>query len=55
VEAFEFGASIPILVPLLYGIKDHDIVGSALPAGSFLIIILIEQRHFLIVGGPVVF
>jgi hypothetical protein len=38
VEAPEFRPSSPIFVPLLCDIKNHDIVGSALSAGSFLII-----------------
>jgi hypothetical protein len=42
VEALEFGASSPILVPLFCGLKDYDIIGSTLPAGSFLIVDLIE-------------
>jgi hypothetical protein len=43
VEALEFIPSNPILVTLLCGLKNHGIVGSDLPAGSFLIVNLIEQ------------
>jgi hypothetical protein len=55
VEAFEFRASNHILVPLLYGLENHDIVGSALPVGKFLIVDLIEHGHLLVVGGSMVF
>jgi hypothetical protein len=52
VEALELRASSPILVSLLCGLENHGIVGSALPVGIFLIVDLIEQRHLLVVGGP---
>jgi hypothetical protein len=55
VEALEFGPSSSILVPLLYGLKNHDIIGSALLAGSFLIVNLIKQGHLLVTGGPMIF
>jgi hypothetical protein len=55
VEALEFRASNPILIPLLCGLKNHDIVSYALPAERFLIVDLIEQGYLLVVGGPVVF
>jgi hypothetical protein len=54
VEVLEFGP-IPILVPLLCGLKNHDIIGSALPGGSFLIVNLIEQGHLLVAGTPMIF
>jgi hypothetical protein len=54
VEALEFGTS-PILVTLLCGLKNHGIVGSALPGGRFLIINLIEQEYLLVVGYPMIF
>jgi hypothetical protein len=54
VEALEFGTS-PILVPLICGLKNHGIVGSALPGRRFLIINLIEQGYLLIVGYPMIF
>jgi hypothetical protein len=55
VKVHEFGAASPILVLQLCGLKDHVIVGSALPIRSFLIVDFIEQIHLLIVGGPVIF
>jgi hypothetical protein len=55
VKSLEFGASSAILVPLLCSLKDHDIIGSALLAGSLLIVDLVEQRHLLVIGGPVIF
>jgi hypothetical protein len=55
VEAFEFRASSLIPVPLLCSLENHDIVGSVLPVGRFLIIDLIEYGHLLVVGGPLVF
>jgi hypothetical protein len=54
-EALEFRPSSLILVLLLCGLKNHLIVDSALLAGRFLIVYLIEQGHLLVVGGPVVF
>jgi predicted transcriptional regulator len=51
VGALEFGTS-PILVPLLYGLKNHVIVGSALSGGRFLIVNLIEQLYLLVAGTP---
>jgi hypothetical protein len=55
VKALEFRLSSPILVPLLCGLKNYGIISSALPAGSFLIVNLIEQGHLLVVGGPMIF
>jgi hypothetical protein len=46
VEALEFGTS-PILVPLLCGLKNYSIVGSALPGGRLLIVNFIEQGEKL--------
>ncbi|WP_428025499.1 hypothetical protein, partial [Arcobacter sp.] len=54
VEALEFSTSL-ILVSLLCDIKNHSIVGSALPVQRFLIINLIEQRYLLVVGYPIIF
>jgi hypothetical protein len=54
VEALEFGTN-PILVSLLCDLKNHAIVGSALPFQRFLIINLIEQRYLLIVGYSMIF
>jgi hypothetical protein len=54
VEALEFETSL-ILVPLLYDLKNYDIVGSALSGESFLIINLIEQGYLLVVGYPMIF
>jgi hypothetical protein len=54
VETLEFGISL-ILVPLLYGLKNHVIVGSVLPEGRLLIINLIEQAYQLIAGTPIIF
>jgi hypothetical protein len=54
VEALEFGTS-PILIPLICGLKNHSIVGSALHGRRFLIINLIEQGYLLIVGYPMIF
>jgi hypothetical protein len=42
-EALEFEPSL-ILVPLLCGLKNHDIIGSALSGERFLIVNLIETR-----------
>jgi hypothetical protein len=55
VEALEFKASSPAIVPLLCGPENHDIASSALPVGRFLILDLIEHEHLLVVGGSVVF
>jgi hypothetical protein len=55
IEALEFKASSPILVPRICGLKDYDIVSSALHAERFLIVNLIEQIHLLVVGGSVIF
>jgi hypothetical protein len=54
VEALEFGTS-PILVPLLCGLKNHDIISSALLGGRFLIVNLIEQGYLLVAGTPMIF
>jgi hypothetical protein len=54
VKAFEFGHNL-ILIPLLYGLKNHDIVGSALLGGRFFIVNLIEQGHLLIADIPMIF
>jgi hypothetical protein len=54
VETLEFGPSL-ILIPLLCGLKNHDIIGSALLGGSFLILNLIEQGHLLIARTPMIF
>jgi hypothetical protein len=54
VEALEFGPS-PIFVPLLCGLKNHDIVGSALSGGNLLIVNLIEQGHMPVAGTPMIF
>jgi hypothetical protein len=54
VEAFEFELN-PIIVPLLCGLKNHDIVGSVLAGGSFLIVNLIEQGHMFVAGTPMNF
>jgi predicted transcriptional regulator len=54
VEALEFGPR-PIVVLLLYGLKNHGIIGSALSGGSFLIVNLIEQGHMLVEGTPMIF
>jgi hypothetical protein len=54
VNALKFGTSL-ILVPLLYGLKKHDIVDSALPGGRFLIINLIEQGCLLVIDYPMIF
>jgi predicted transcriptional regulator len=53
-ETLEFGLS-PILVPLLCGLKNYDIIGSTLHGGSFLIVNFIEQGHLLVVGTPMIF
>jgi hypothetical protein len=55
VEVFELRASSPALLPLLCSLKNHDIIGSALPARKFLVVDLFEYGHLLVVGGPVVF
>jgi hypothetical protein len=54
VKAFEFGHNL-ILIPLLYGLKNHDIVGSALLGGRFFIVNLIEQGHLLVADIPMIF
>jgi hypothetical protein len=54
VETIKFGTSL-ILIPLLYGLKNHVIVGSALPGRRVLIINLIEQRYLLVAGTPMIF
>jgi hypothetical protein len=54
VEAIEFGTSL-ILVPLLCDLKNHGIIGSALPMRRFLIINLIEQGYLLVVGYTMIF
>jgi hypothetical protein len=54
VEVLEFGTSL-ILVPLLCVLKNHGIIGSALPRGRLLIVNLIEQGYLLIVGTPMIF
>jgi hypothetical protein len=54
VEALEFGTSL-ILVSLLYDIKNHAIVGSALFVRIFLIINLIEQGYLFVVGYLMIF
>jgi hypothetical protein len=54
VEALKFGAN-SILVSLLCDLKNHAIVGSALPFRKFLIINLIEQRYLLVVGYSMIF
>jgi hypothetical protein len=54
VEALEFGTS-PILVSLLCDLKNHAIIGSALPVRRLLIINLIEQGYLLVVGYPMIF
>jgi hypothetical protein len=43
VETLEFETSL-ILVPLLCGLKNYGIIGSALPRERLLIVNLIEQR-----------
>jgi hypothetical protein len=43
----KFGTS-RILVPLFCGLKNHDIVGSALPGGRLLNVNLIEQGYLLV-------
>jgi hypothetical protein len=53
-EALEFSTS-PILVSLLCDLKNHAIVGSALPVQRLLNINLIEQGYLLIVGYPMIF
>jgi hypothetical protein len=55
VEVLKFVPSSLILVPQLCDLENHGIVGSALPAGRFLIVYLIEQGYLLVVGGLVVF
>jgi hypothetical protein len=55
VEVFEFGPSSLILVPLLCGLKNYGIVGSALPAESFLIVNLIEEGNLLVAGELMIF
>jgi hypothetical protein len=47
-EALEFGTS-PLLISLLCDLKNHVIIGSALPVQRFLIINLIEQGYLLVV------
>jgi hypothetical protein len=54
VEALEFSTSL-IFVPLLCGLKNHDIVGSALPLRRLLIINLIEQGYLVVVSYPMIF
>jgi hypothetical protein len=54
-KMLEFIAYSPTLVPLLCGPENHDIIGSALPVGIFLIVDLIEHGHLLVIGGSVVF
>jgi hypothetical protein len=54
VQVLEFGTS-PILVSLLYDLKNHAIIGSALLVQRFLIINLIEQEYLLVVGYPMIF
>jgi hypothetical protein len=53
-EAIEFSTS-PILVLLLYDLKNHAIVSYALPVRRFLIVNLIEQGYLLIVSYPMIF
>jgi hypothetical protein len=55
VKVLKFRVSIPILVLLHCGLENHDIVGSALSTGRFLVVDLIEHRHLLVVGGLVIF
>jgi hypothetical protein len=54
VEALEFSTSL-IFVPLLCGLKNLDIVGSALPLRRLLIINLIEQGYLVVVSYPIIF
>jgi hypothetical protein len=54
VEVLEFDTSL-ILVSIICGLKNHDIVGSALPVRRFLIINLIEQRYMLVIGYSLIF
>jgi hypothetical protein len=54
VEALEFNTS-PIFVSLLCDLKNHAIVGSALPVRRFLIINLIEQGYLLVIGYQIIF
>jgi hypothetical protein len=54
VEALKFGTSL-ILVLLLYDLKNHAIVGSALSVQRFLIINLIEEGYLLIIGYLMIF
>jgi hypothetical protein len=53
-EAPKFGPS-PILVPLFCDLKNHGIIGSDLPGGSFLIVNLIKQGHMLVVRTTMIF
>jgi hypothetical protein len=48
VESLEFRVSSPILVSLLFNLKNHGIIGSSLPARRFLIVDLIEHGHLLV-------
>jgi hypothetical protein len=54
VEAIEFGTSL-ILVSLLCGLKNYDIVGSVLPGGRLLIVNLIEQGYLLVACTLMIF
>jgi hypothetical protein len=49
VEALEFVTG-PILIPLIYGLKNYGISGFALHVWRLLIINLIEQGYLLVVG-----
>jgi hypothetical protein len=53
-EALEFRIS-PILIPLLYGLKNYCIIGYALPGERLLIVNLIEQEYLLVAGTPMTF
>jgi hypothetical protein len=42
-------------MPLLCGLKNHDIIGSALTGGRLLIVNLIEQGYTLVAGTSIIF
>jgi hypothetical protein len=54
VEVLEFRCS-PILISLLCGLKNYDIIDSALPIESLLIANLIEQGYLLVTRTPMIF
>jgi hypothetical protein len=53
-DALKFRTSL-IFMPLFCGLKNHDIIGSALTGGRLLIVNLIEQGYTLVAGTSIIF